>query len=225
MSDKKSSKALRKTQLQLFFQFFINIAFALYNGTIAILIGSIWFGALATYYILLIILRGSILAYHTKRRRAIKKGQSEAETLLQDTKVYGKCGILLVLLPVALSGALLQMVLANASFVHRGMTIYIYALYALYKISMAIYHFVKTRNTPEMTVRASKNINLADALVSVLALQTAFFHEFGAHMGDFNINAMNAVTGAVVCALTLALGIVMIVKSKRSLKKSKAASE
>ena len=201
--------------------FVINIAFAVYNGAIAIVISSIWFGALAAYYVFLIILRGGILIYHSRRRKAIKNGQAETTTFMRDTKVYGNCGILLVLLPIALSFAILQMVRANDSFVHTGITIYAYALYAFYKISMAIYNFVKTRRTHEMTVRASKNINLADAMVSILALQTAMFHEFGNGMGDFNIGTMNAVTGAVVCALTAAIGIFMIVNTTLIIRKSK----
>ena len=201
--------------------FTINLAFAVYNGTIAILISSIWFGALAAYYVFLIVLRGGILIYHARRRKAIKNGQTESETYLRDTKVYGNCGVLLVILPIALSVAILQMVRANEAFVHTGITIYAYAVYAFYKIGMAIYNFVKTRKTNEMTVRASKNINLADAFVSILALQTAMFHEFGTGMGDFNIGTMNAITGAVVCALTAAIGIFMIVVTTKILKKSK----
>ena len=201
--------------------FIINIAFAVYNGTVAIIIGSIWFGALAAYYVFLIVLRGGILIYHSRRRKAIKNGQTEEKTFLRDTRVYGKCGIILVLLPLALSFAILQMVRANESFVHTGITIYAYAVYAFYKISMAIYNFVKTRKTNEMTVRASKNINLADAFVSILALQTAMFHEFGEGMGKFNIATMNAATGGVVCALTAAIGIFMIVNTTLIIRKHK----
>ena len=201
--------------------FTINLAFAVYNGTIAILISSIWFGALAAYYVFLIVLRGGILIYHARRRKAIKNGQTESETYLRDTKVYGNCGILLVILPIALSVAILQMVRANEAFVHTGITIYAYAVYAFYKIGMAIYNFVKTRKTNEMTVRASKNINLADAFVSILALQTAMFHEFGTGMGDFNIGTMNAITGAAVCALTAAIGIFMIVITIRIIRNIK----
>ncbi|MCH5161357.1 MAG: hypothetical protein J1G04_04930 [Clostridiales bacterium] len=201
--------------------FIINIAFAIYNGTVAIIIGSIWFGALAAYYVFLIVLRGGILIYHSRRRKAIANGQTEEKTHLRDTKVYGKCGIILVLLPIALTPAIVQMVRANNAFIHTGLTIYAYAVYAFYKIGMAIYNFVKTRKTNEMTVRASKNINLADAFVSILALQTAMFHEFGTGMGDFNIGTMNAITGAAVCALTAAIGIFMIVVTTKILKKSK----
>ncbi len=191
--------------------FAINLAFAVYNGSVAIAIRSIWFGALAAYYVLLIVLRGIILVYHVFRRKAVKAGQTEEMTERKDTRIYSVCGVVLLLLPIALSFAILQMVRTNDSFVHTGITIYAYAIYAFYKIIVSIYNFVKTRRSREMTVRAAKNINLADAFVSILALQTAMFREFDT-AGDFvNIARMNALTGAIVCALTAALGIFMIV--------------
>ena len=190
--------------------FAINLAFAVYNGSVAIVIRSIWFGALASYYILLIVLRGIILVYHVLRRKAVKAGQTEDITKRKDMRIYSICGVVLLLLPIALSFAILQMVRANDSFVHTGITIYVYAIYAFYKIIVSIYNFIKTRRSSEMTVRAAKNINLADAFVSILALQTAMFREFDA--GDtVNVATMNAITGAIVCALTAALGVFMII--------------
>ena len=199
--------------------FAINIAFAIYNGSIAVVIGSIWFGALAAYYVLLIILRGAILIYHARRKKAIKNGQEEGMTHYKDTRVYGICGIFLTLLPIAISFAILQMVRANDSFVHSGVTIYIYAIYAFYKIIISIYNFIKTRSTKEMTIRASKNINLADAMMSILALQTAMFREFDTAKDVINIISMNAITGAVVCGLTAIIGIFMIINAIRIIKR------
>ena len=201
--------------------FVINLAFAVYNGSIAIVINSVWFGALAAYYVLLIVLRGTILVYHAFRRKAVKAGQTEDITLRKDTRIYGVCGIVLLLLPIALSFAILQMVRANDSFVHTGITIYAYAIYAFYKIIVSVYNFVKTRHTNEMTVRAAKNINLADAFVSILALQTAMFREFDAAGDAVNVATMNAVTGAIVCALTAAIGVFMIVIAIKKTRKER----
>lgn len=197
----------------------ITLAFAVYNGSIAIVIRSIWFGALAAYYIVLIILRGSILIYHNKRRKALAKGLSEQQTLINDAKQYRACGILLFLLPLCLSFAILQMVAAGDSFEHTGITIYVYAIYAFFKIITAIYSFIKEWHNQSMTILAIKNIKLADAFVSILALQTAMFREFAAETEQFNSAVMNAVTGAVVCALTVAIGVYMIVKASLRIKK------
>lgn len=187
----------------------ITLAFAVYNGTVAVINHSIWFGTLAAYYVLLIALRSGILLYHNKRRKAVKTGQDEIKTQINDTKRYIICGIILLFLPLCLSFAIMQMVIADDSFVHTGITIYVYAIYAFYKIIIATINFVKTLKTHEMTVRASKNINLADAMVSILALQTAMLKEFSG-AADIGTKTANAVTGAIVCALTAAIGIFMI---------------
>ena len=198
----------------------VTLAFAVYNGSIAIVIRSIWFGALAAYYVVLIILRGSILVHYGRRKRAEGNGQPETQLLISDGKLYRACGILLFLLPLCLSFAILQMVRAGDSFEHKGITIYVYALYAFFKIITAIYSFIKERHNQSMTIMATKNIKLADAFVSILALQTAMFREFGG-VGDISTVMMNAITGAIVCALTVAIGVYMIIKANLRIKKLK----
>lgn len=125
------------------------------------------------------------------------------------------------MLPICLSFAIAQMVSEDAAFVHSGLMIYVYAVYAFYKIIASICNYVKAVKTDKMTVVATRNINLADALVSILALQTAMFREF--NNGEYPLNAplMNAVTGAVICALTIAMAIYMIVNMLKKLKKVK----
>lgn len=198
----------------------VTFAFAVYNGSIAVVIRSIWFGALAGYYVVLVLLRGSVLLYYGARKKAVDKGQNETKTLINDAKFYRVCGIMLFLLPVCLSFAILQMVRVGDSFEHKGITIYVYAIYAFFKIITAIYSFIKERSNRAMVITSTKNIKLADAFVSVLALQTAMFREFGDLAGN-STAIMNAVTGAVVCALTVAVGIYMIIKANSVIKKIK----
>ncbi|MGN0806503.1 MAG: hypothetical protein ACI4MC_05640, partial [Candidatus Coproplasma sp.] len=114
-------------------------------------------------------------------------------------------------------------VLGKSSFSRYGYTIYVAAIYAFYKIIMAIYNVVKANKSDDAIVSALRSINLADALVSILALQTAMFKQFG---GDFQFEGeMNAATGTIVCALTVALGIFMIVSSNKRLKVIKNGRE
>lgn len=203
----------------------ITLAFAVYNGSIAIVIRSVWFGALAAYYIVLIVLRGSILIYYGVRKRAVDNGQSETQTLLRDGKLYRACGILLFLLPICMSFAILQMVRVGDSFEHKGITIFVYAIYAFLKIITAIYSFIKHRHNRNMIIMATKNVKLADAFVSILALQTAMFREFAVQTQGFDVVVMNAVTGAVVCALTVAIGVYMILKANLRIKKIRQEQE
>ena len=203
------------------FSLVITLAFAVYNGTVAIVIKSIWFGALAGYYILLIVLYASILVYHGKRRKALNGGLDKRQVLINDAKRYRAYGVILFLLPVCLSFAIMQMVAFGESFVHTGITIYVYAVYAFYKIIRAVYNVVKEWKNRAMLIMAARNIKLADALVSILALQTAMFREFSDGFDDITVKTFNAVTGLVVCLLTVALGVFMIVDASIRIKKLK----
>ena len=75
-----------------------------------------------------------------------------------------------------------------------------------------------------MVIMATKNVKLADAFVSILALQTAMFREFGG-LGDISTVTMNAVTGLVVCDLTVAIGVYMIVRASLKIKKLKQGQD
>lgn len=112
------------------------------------------------------------------------------------------------------------MVLAGESFEHKGLTIYVYAVFAFYKIIVALYNFIKERKNNALTIMSIKCVALADAFVSILALQTAMFREFGGNE-SFDTTMMNAITGAIVCALTIAIGVYMIVTASLHIKKLK----
>ncbi len=195
------------------FSLVLNFAYSIFNGAIAFLIGSIWYGALALYYVTLTLLRGSIIAYH--KNKNIKYEQKDIKRA--EIKKYRRCGVLIVILPLSLSFAILEMVISNSAFIRYGWVVYAVAAYAFYKIIMAIYNMFKAKKNDDMTVRALRCISLADALVSILALQTTLLYTFSTNL---QTNAFaNALTGAVVCAITLALGIYMIINANKLLKK------
>lgn len=196
--------------------FGISIAYVCVNGVVAVMERSVWYGALAAYYLVLAVMRGGVLLFHRSKRKKSVEEPNEEKT--RAAKIYGRCGIGLIFLPICLSFAILQMVLGKNSFEHAGLMIYVSATYAFYKIIMSIVHIVKARREDDLTVRAVRSVNLADAMVSILALQTAMFKEFSS--GE-NFGFANALTGGVVCALTAALGIYMIVCAKIRLKRMK----
>lgn len=196
------------------FSFVISIANATVNGVMGIMYLSLWYGALGVYYLLLALMRGGVLIHHRKKR-----GYDENSENLRGTVTYTACGGVLILLPLALSFAILEMVVSDRAFVRSGMMIYVAALYTFYKIIISVINFFKARKGDEITVRAIRNVNLADALVSVLALQTAMFHEFSPQE---NFGFANAATGAAVCALTAILGVFMLVGGVIKIKRLKA---
>lgn len=184
--------------------FSLSIVFAGVNAYLGIAYKSIWFGALATYYIMLAFMRGGILISHQK---------NGAENEQKQIKLYRNCGIVLLILNVALSSSIAQMIFDGAHFVYVGLTIFAYAAYAFFKITMSIINFIKANRRESLVVQAIRNINLADAVVSILALQTALLNTFS--QGDINVSLMNTFTGIIVSAFTVGLGVYMIIKSSK----------
>ena len=190
------------------FSFILNITFAIFQGVIAILAHSLWYGALAIYYIALCLIRGGLVSVS-------KKQQKNKITLERQLKSYRNCGIYLILLNVALVGALIQMVVVNQTFEYAGLMIYVMATYTFYKLGLSIYNLVKAKAHKDFTIQSVKNIGFADALVSVLALQTALLQTFSP---ESNSAWANALTGGVISIAIISLGILMIVQGQIKLK-------
>ncbi|MBQ3220938.1 MAG: hypothetical protein IJB34_03130 [Clostridia bacterium] len=191
--------------------FFASLAFGVFNGAIGIFYRSVWYGALAGYYILLTLLRGSILLYHNNRRRGVRENEA-----VREARTCRNGGILLLVLNAALSVAIAQMIFDDQAFVYAGWTIYAFAAYAFYKITMSIVNFFRAQKQDDLTVQAVRIVNLTDGMVSVLALQTALLSTFSD--ATLRVSDLNTATGIAVSAINLALGIFMIVRGAKRIK-------
>lgn len=185
--------------------FTVNIAYAIFNGAMGIISRSVWFGALSLYYIVL----SALKAYVIIGSRRINKLTENRPLLL--ARMYRNCGISLIILSIALSGAVAQMALSDQGFKYADLMIYVAALYAFYKITIAIIQFVKSRRHGRTINETFGLINLSDGLVSMLALQTALLAAFG----EGSSKVYNAITGTAVMLMIIAIGIFMAFGAKR----------
>lgn len=202
-----------KTIITTILSFAMSFVNGCINGYLGIVNKSIWYGALAMFYITLAFVRGSVLFYHS--HRLIKKDKPQNDDHAK-AKVYLRSGIVTLILNVALSWAIAQMIFSNAHFEYVGWTIFYSAAYAFYKITMSVISFIKAHKQTDLTVRAVRNINLVDALVSILALQTALLSVFSDE--SVNIAAANTLTGTAVSLMSIAIGVYMIVSATQKLK-------
>ena len=184
------------------------------NAYLGIVTKSIWFGALAAYYIFLALMRSGLLLYH----RGIKNFEGEE---LKRAKRYTQCGVLLFILNAALSSAIAQMIFDDRAFEYKDWLIYAFAAYAFYKIIMSVRNVIKAQRQDDLTIQAIRQINLVDSAVSILALQTALLHTFSDETVD--ISLFNTLTGCVVSAFSIALSIYMIVRGIKKIKEIKNA--
>ena len=192
-----------RTRTFAFGSLMIGVAYSALHAVLACIESSVWYTALAGYYLLLTAMRGYIL---------LKRPQDTAG----EWRSYRICGILLVLLDIALSFAIAEMIFNSRAFIYAGLLIYASAAYAFYKLTLALLNFVRARRESDVRAEAIRNINLTDAAVSLLALQTALLANFSQDAASSS--RFNTLTGIAVSLLTVGLGIFMIL---RSIKKQK----
>ena len=99
---------------------------------------------------------------------------------------------------------------------YPGLMIYAVATYTFYKLGMAIRNMIKARKEKSLLLVTLRNISYADALVSILSLQTALFVAFGQD-SEAIIPIFDALTGAGVCLMIFVLGVYMVYRSKNVL--------
>ena len=115
------------------------------------------------------------------------------------------------------------MIFDDQGFSYAGWTIFAYAAYAFYKITMSVINLFRAKKQDDLTVQAVRNINLTDAAVSILALQTALLASF--QTDEVNISLFNTLTGIAVSAVSVTLGIVMIVRGVKAMRKERITKE
>lgn len=207
-----NDKQYRRKSIELFSLIFSAI-FGAFNGILSLIASSVWFLMLSIYYLALSVARLGIY-YH---KRNIKDKARE-----DSIRLYRNSGIFLLIMNFAIGVAVLQIVFIEKRFNYPGLFIYAAATYAFTKIVLAIINISKTRGTENYTEMSLRSINLIDASVSILALQTALISEFSDGTSDITI--MNGITGAVVFLFTLAFGIFMIIKAHKEIKKIKRSN-
>ncbi|MGN0796720.1 MAG: hypothetical protein ACI4M5_00785 [Christensenellales bacterium] len=190
--------------------FVMSVGYGFINGYTWLITGSIWHGALAIYYVMLALTRGGILVHH---KRKIGKEPDELSVEIKEATTCRNSGIVLLVLNSALFLVVLMMTFAGKSFRYQGTLIYAYAAYTVYKLTMAIVNLPKSKRQGDMTVEAMQAVSLTDALVSLIALQTALLAQFSSD--GTNQAVYNGITGTIVCLGVLAVGVIIIVRGQK----------
>ena len=197
----------------------LNLIYAIFNGVIGFMNLSAWYVSLAVYYLLLCVMRflavvyaGRVYLVKVPWRKRDPEKEDSLET--RSWRVYRNCGILFSVMSIALGGAVIMLVSGEGGKTYPGLMIYAVATYTFYKMSMAIRNMIRTRKEKSLLLVTLRNISYADALVSLLSLQTALFAAFGQDSGEL-VPMMNALTGAGVCLMILEIGIYMVRKAKK----------
>ena len=196
-----------------------NIAYAAFQLGLGIIHRTVWFCSLAGYYVLLAGMR-FFLVRHTGRQHQV--GENRAAEL----RKYRACGIVFLVMNVALTVIVFFMVYWNRSFHHHEITTIAMAAYTFTSFTLAIISIIKYRRYHQPVYTASKTISLAAACVSMLTLTATMLTTFGGEGMDMTMRRMllGIVGGGVsICIITMA--IYMIIQGTRQLRQINTTRE
>lgn len=193
-------------KLGLYFEQFLNFAYGIFKIASGVILGSAWIGSDGIYNMA----QALIQLFQILRRKY-------AKTLEQQWKSYRFCGLLILFMHLTLIGLVFQMVNWNRAEEHGEIMVITTALFAFYKLISGFVSIAKDRKHLHPVDSSIRMLNLAQAFFAIFSLQASMFHTFGT--GEPWEHLMNVLTGCGVCLLIVSIGIYMICRGNREIKK------
>lgn len=211
-----------KTTVFALLSFAVTVAFAAMNLASAVRYRLVWYGAIAAYYFVLTMFRGGLLLAYKK---CAKKYADDAYGYEKSKwKIHLACGAFLIVLELAMIGAVAQMMLSDRP-TRSGMIMAITsAAYTFYKIIMAVYNLNKSRKQNNPVTRSFRDLNFADACMSVVSLTVLMIATFDDGPTE-SMQYMKYAVGFAACAVIIALAVLTVIRADKKIKALKAAKE
>lgn len=190
------------THHSLHISFYINLIYGLFKLLTGIYFKSAWFITFAIYYLLLCLMKRSLITSYKK------------DNVININKKIKHIGIILLFLDIVLSGMIILIIHKNETFIYPGYLIYIVALYDFYLVISASINVIKQRKQNNPLIFASRGINLTVAMISMISLEVAMIYQFGNNDIEFK-NTMIGITGFVVALINSIMSMIMIYKGAK----------
>ncbi len=188
----------------------VTVVFAVYNGFLGITHSSLWYGTICVYYIILVLLRGSIVAAEKKISKR------EAKENARD-KVCLWVSFLLLILNMSLVLPVSMMVRQQKPVNLTLIPAIAVAAYTTYKVIMASVNLRKRKASSNSLVWLLRQIGFIDALVSILTLQNTLIM-VSSNGEDLKMLPLTAITSALVWIAVLLLSVAAIRNGFRRVK-------
>ena len=192
--------------LELYFEQFVNFSYGIFKIVSGVMVGSAWFGADGIYNFV----QALIQLFQILRRR-------NPGDIKKQWKSYRLCGFLILLMHLTLIGIVFQRVNWNRVDESGEIMIIATAAFAFYKFISSFIDLAKDRKHTRPIDSSVRMLELSQAIFAIFSLQAGLLHTFGT--GESWEHWLNLATGCVVCLLTVAMGIYMIRRAKREIKK------
>ncbi len=205
-----SSDVQLRVNLSLYFAVGFNAVYALFQLCLGLWHHSAWFYAMAGYYLLLGLMRLSLVR-HTRYHAAGEDSRTE-------WRKYRFCGWLLLVMNLALAIFTLYFVFRIRVFPHHEITTIAMAAYTFTALTLAIVNVIRYRKYGSPAYSAVKAISLASATVSMLTLENALLTTFGEGESELFRQIMLGASGAAVILIVQGIALYMIVNAGKKLR-------
>ena len=176
----------------------LNMLYSAYHMIFGGITQSWWLLTIGTYYIILSIVRFSVLS--SKSARGF-------------IRIF--TGVMLMVLSIPLAGIVILSHAKDRGTCFPLIPMLAIAVYAFTKITLATTNLIRIKKRLMEKERILRNISFADALFSIFSLQRSMLVSFDG-MTETGIQAMNLATGSCVCVIIFFLGWNLIRTKKSS---------
>lgn len=171
MKIKERIKAIRenplhKTIFAVCFSLIATTAFAIYNAYLGLFFGDYFATGIAIYYLLLISVR--VCSIIVEKKIALKEEHIKSSIRI---KLYKILSCFVFIIDLCLIAPIILMVVAPKDVNFGIIPAITMATYTCYKIIVAIVNYKKSKRTINPTIILLREINIIDAMVSILTLQ------------------------------------------------------
>ena len=203
----------RKTVALTLPSIIFDIVYSSFLFTMSLFTLSPWLLIMALYTFLLFLIRVNVL--YRAGRGAVFKGKRFTER-----KNYRKFSRNLILLDLLIALNVFLIVKINLLHDYPGILIFAFGIYVAYKCLLALINMFKAHRSQSLTAVSLRKIGIADALISLLALEWALSHRNIGKLSEFAVK-IEKYSGIAVVLIIFLMGFAGVITCIRLKAKEK----
>ncbi len=190
-----------------------DIVYSSFLFSMAILFLSYWLFVMSIYSFLLFCIRINVL--YRAGRGAVFKSERFSER-----RNYRNFSWKIIFFDIFIASNMFLIVRFNVLHNYAGFLIYIFGIYVLYKVTLAVINIFRAHRSKSLTALALRKIGIIDAMISSLALEWALSHR---ELGDISAFAVKIgkYIGIAAVAIIFLMGISGLITCARIKAKEK----
>jgi len=189
--------------------FLATVVFSVYNGFLGLKHSSLWHGSICIYYIILSLLRGTLLA---ENGRIKKSGNGDCGEKIR--KVYLFTHAVLLLLNLSLVVPISMMAKFEMPVDMTLIPAIAMAAYTMFRIVFASVNYRWKEKSDNLIVKELRTIALIDAILAVMTLQNTLIVVSSDEAGQ-SMKTLPLFTNAVMLVLIIAISIRSFVREAK----------